>query len=675
MKEKRSRAGGQPPSILLVSADPATRRSVAAAAGEAAPAATLHEAHEIAAARDLIDRVRPDVVLLDTSLVAVHGADPVHALGRRAASAAVILIADELSDGERLALSDGANGLLLRSELSASVFAGTLSPLLQLRRPASASDDADDALRAIIRSLADGVVMVDERGVTRFVNPAAERLFGRSAAEMVGHEFGFPLASGETAELEILHPDDGPVNAELRVTDIEWEGGTAHLAAIRDITERVRAQAREKELVREQALRLAAEAGERRARFMGEAASILSSSLDYRSELQSLAELVVPFIADWCVIDLLEPNGTFERVAVATSSERGGPLISLLSRTTPRSDRGSGTTRILRSGEPLLALAPDAPALEGILGVDAGAEPLAAARLGCCMALPLTIRDRRLGIMTLCDAESGRVFDDDDLDLAAEVARRAASAIDNGRLYTAAQQANQAKADFLAVMSHELRTPLNAVIGYSDLLLMGIPESVPESAEEQVRRIRSSARHLLSLIEEILTFSRVEAGREEVHIEAIDVPALVGEVAGIIEPLASEKGLRFRCFLPDGELTLSSDAQKLRQILLNLLSNAVKFTEEGEVSLSVRNENGEIGFCVSDTGTGITESDLQRIFEPFWQAEQSRTRRAEGTGLGLAVARRLARLLGGDIFVQSERGAGSSFTLLVHAAPRGESGG
>lgn len=527
-----------------------------------------------------------------------------------------------------------------------------------------------DPLRAIIGKLADGIVIVDEHGVTRFVNPAAEGLFGRSADEMVGHEFGFPLVSGETAELEILNPSRGPINAELRVTDIEWEGAPAHLAAIRDITERVRAQAREKQLVREQALRAAAEAGERRARFLGEAASILSSSLDYRGELVSLAELAVPFLADWCIIDLVEMDGTFERVAVATASERGAQLVPRLMRALPRSEMASGTSRILRSGEPQLALHPEAPAVAGILGVDGSADAFRQAALGCCMVLPLTVRDRRLGLITLCDAESGRVFDDDDLDIAWEVARRAASAIDNGRLFTAAQQANRAKADFLAVMSHELRTPLNAVIGYSDLLIMGIPDTIPQHAVDQVRRIRSSARHLLSLIEEILTFSRVEAGREELHIDEFTAGHIIDEVSGIIEPLARDKGIEFQRHIDDPSVLLESDAQKLRQILVNLLSNAVKFTDDGSVSLTVRADEGQVSFSVADTGRGIEKTDLHRIFEPFWQAEQSRTRRAEGTGLGLAVARRLAHLLGGDIFVQSEPGDGSVFTLIVRASLR-----
>jgi signal transduction histidine kinase len=523
---------------------------------------------------------------------------------------------------------------------------------------------SDAAFRTIISTIADGIVIVDDGGTTRFVNPAAERIFGRSATELVGQHFGFPVVAGERADVEILHPQRGPVYAELRVSETEWNGEPACVATIRDITERRRSERRARQLIREQALRAAAEASERRARFLGEAGSILAASFDNSTALQKLARLAVPVLADWCIIDVLRDDGTFHRAGIATASQRGSRLVGRLAGESPRTDAGSGAARVLGLDGPQLAASASAPAVAGVLGVDTDDDAMAAG-LGACMVLPLTARGRPLGIMTLCDAESGRVFDDDDLELAAELADRTAVAIENARLLAEAQEANQAKADFLAVMSHELRTPLNAIIGYADLLTMGVPRPIHEDSARQVDRIRSSAQHLLGLIEEILTFSRIEAGHEELHLEHVVVRSLVDDVASIIEPIAAAAGIDFDVSCADDAIELRTDPQKLRQVLVNLLSNAVKFTDDGVVSLAVESRSGVVEFRVTDTGCGIEPHDLDRIFAPFWQAEQSRTRRAGGTGLGLSVARRLARLIGGDIAVRSHPGDGSTFIVRL----------
>lgn len=235
------------------------------------------------------------------------------------------------------------------------------------------------------------------------------------------------------------------------------------------------------------------------------------------------------------------------------------------------------------------------------------------------------------------------------------------------RARTEAERANRAKSDFLAVVSHELRTPLNAVIGYAELLSAGIPEPIPGAAAQSVERIGISARHLLGLIEEILTFSRLEAGEEKVHTETVNLRVLLGEVEALLEPLALTKNIRFDCRNDADVETIHTDPKKLRQILINLLSNAVKFTEEGEVGLSVEDCGEMIRFIVRDTGPGIPAGEREKIFEPFWQAGHVTTQRADGTGLGLSVSRRFAKLLGGEIAVESHPPRGSTFTVRIPA--------
>jgi PAS domain S-box-containing protein len=228
-----------------------------------------------------------------------------------------------------------------------------------------------------------------------------------------------------------------------------------------------------------------------------------------------------------------------------------------------------------------------------------------------------------------------------------------------------AEAANRAKSDFLAVMSHELRTPLNAVMGYADLLIAGVPSPIPEPSLRYVERIEAAARHQLELIEEILTFTNLVAGRAEVHREAVDLGAVIREAAWSVTPAAETKGLQIGVQEPDTPLVVETDPDKVRQVLISLLSNAVKFTRRGEIRIWTDVADEVARVHVHDTGVGIAAEHLTRVFEPFWQVEQSNTREAGGSGMGLAVSRRIAQLLGGNLEVDSVPGEGTtaSFSL------------
>ena len=228
-----------------------------------------------------------------------------------------------------------------------------------------------------------------------------------------------------------------------------------------------------------------------------------------------------------------------------------------------------------------------------------------------------------------------------------------------------AESASRAKTEFLAVMSHELRTPLNAIVGYSDLLQAGVSGPLTDVQKAQLSRIRSSSFHLLDLIQDVLSFSRIEAGREEMRISDVDVHQLAHDAQAYVQPLCGEKQLHLDLELPDQPLVMITDPAKLRQILLNLLNNACKFTDRGSVSLHIVPDGADVVFTVSDTGPGIATEHFEKIFEPFTQVDQSMTRQKGGAGLGLPVSRRLAHLLGGDLSVQSEAGRGSTFTLRL----------
>jgi signal transduction histidine kinase len=236
-----------------------------------------------------------------------------------------------------------------------------------------------------------------------------------------------------------------------------------------------------------------------------------------------------------------------------------------------------------------------------------------------------------------------------------------------------AERANNSKTDFLAVMSHELRTPLTAIMGYEELLSDGITGPVTELQRQQLGRINASARHLLGLIDEILTFARVDIGRERVRWESMSVNHTIADAAALVEPMAAAKSIDFIVDLLEEDQAIQTDGTKLRQMLVNLLSNGIKFTENGEVRVGCLVNNGMLELKIADTGVGISAENIEEVFEPFWQAEQTATRKTGGTGLGLSVTRKLARLLGGDVTVASKLGAGTTFLLtLPMKAPAGE---
>jgi signal transduction histidine kinase len=288
--------------------------------------------------------------------------------------------------------------------------------------------------------------------------------------------------------------------------------------------------------------------------------------------------------------------------------------------------------------------------------------------IGPALFAPLVAHRHMLGALTVARRRGAVGFTPREERRIAAIADYAALALWKAHLTDEARSANKVKGEFIATMSHELRTPLTALLGYEELFAEHIFGPLTDQQEAAVDRMRASTQHLQSIIDEVLTFSRLEAGEERAHLREVSLRDLMSGVTAVLDPLAHAKRIALKATIPDEPRTLRTDPDMLRRILINLGGNAVKFTEHGMVTITASHAGDQMIFDVTDTGIGIAREDMARLFQPFTQLESGFTRRFGGTGLGLFVSRRLAELLGGRIDVESTVGKGSTFTLAVPGA-------
>jgi signal transduction histidine kinase/HAMP domain-containing protein len=287
------------------------------------------------------------------------------------------------------------------------------------------------------------------------------------------------------------------------------------------------------------------------------------------------------------------------------------------------------------------------------------------------LAVPLLREDRIMGGLTIYRRATGN-FSTEAVNLLQTFAAQSVLAIQNARLFREIEEksrqlevANRHKSDFLANVSHDLRTPLNSIIGFTRIVLRRTGDQIPDLQKENLQKVLISSEHLLKLINGLLDLAKIESGKMDVIAEPVRVEDIVSMATATVEPLLKDGRVRFVKDIPPDLPPLKTDRDKLKQILLNLLSNAAKFTEDGEIRVSARQENGTLKLAVTDTGIGMKKEALDHIFEEFQQAEKTTASKYGGTGLGLAIVKKFTNLMGGDIGVESEVGKGSKFTITI----------
>jgi PAS domain S-box-containing protein len=525
--------------------------------------------------------------------------------------------------------------------------------------------NASEALFAAILSIAaDAIIVVDdEQRIVRF-NEGAERVFGYAAEEVVGqtldlllperyrtthqrHVRGFG-AGRETArqmghrrEIFGRRRDGCEFPAEASIAQLRLpDGRHLYSAVLRDITERKRTEAGQD--------------------FVVSSSAALARSLDFDTIVETIPRLVAPAIAEWCALDLAD-EGDLLRHASAADPASPALAAALDARYPLDPDSPWPVQDVLRSGRVDLIDADDEWIEAHTLDL-AERDALRASGLCSMIMLPLVARDQVLGVLTLARSERTRRFDSFDLTVAGEFAARAAIAIDNARLYGAAQRATRARDEVLGVVSHDLRNPLSAISMCAAVLRTG--QAAGGATRELGETIAESAGWMQRLIRDLLDIAALEAGRLSMEKRMEDARNLVDRVLELFEGSAAEAGVALRAEMPGDEVIVGLDAERILQVLANLVSNAIKFTESGgSVTVTLTVDETEIRFAVTDTGAGIPPEHIAHLFQLYWHAR--RAGRSKGSGYGLAIAHGIVVAHGGRIWVESTPGRGSTFRFTI----------
>jgi len=557
----------------------------------------------------------------------------------------------------------------------------------ELRESTERLQQSERFLESVIENLPNMLFVKDARDL-RFVrfNRAGEELLGYSRETLLGrndYDF-FPKEQADhftAKDREVLQgrhvidiPDE-PLSTKngmrtlhtKKIPILDNEGNPLYLLGIsEDVTEKNATE-------QQRRARAEAENTANQLRFLSEASRALSESLDLHQTLRALARLLVVEFADWCELEVLRQDERgFEDTIIAHRDPADAALAEEV-RLSQQPDhlQTEAAIRVLATGRPVFYQNLTEATVDQDVSHPGRREVIKKIKPHSVIHAPIQAYGKVLGVLTVARSKSPQPYTELEVELTQELGKRAAFAIENARLFRKAQEANRAKSAFLANMSHEVRTPLGAMLGFADLLA---EESLEPEQMNYVNTVIKNGRQLLRIVDEILDLSKVESDRVAIeHIE-FSLKNLIAEIMSLLEMQAAEKALGFRVLMPKHlPDRVISDPTRLRQILTNVIGNAIKFTAKGFVEIRVDSierleqpNSPLIEFRITDSGIGIQKEQAEKLFQPFVQADNSMTRRFGGTGLGLFVSRRLARLLGGDVILgESGLSMGSQFIITV----------
>ncbi len=610
--------------------------------------------------------------------------DFVQLAARRALSGTVYSI------DHRIVLPDGNERIVheqgeveFDGNITPAFLRGTVQDVTEQRRAESAIRESEQRIRAIMDNVADSLVTIDQLGIIGSVNPATEALFGYDAAELIGRNVSLlmpmPMRGQhdndlqqyvETGKSNILgvagrevtgsRKDGSTVEVELSVTEMRHGGRRLFIGAMRDITERKQAQ----EALRQRTVFI--ELSKAVAAAANEAVSIESALQVCLDEVcrhtgwpvghayllaEDHANELVPSPI-WSLADAPRFE-EFREITMATRFARGVGMPGHIL----ESREASWIADIGKEGNFKRVRISSDIGIHAAFGFPITIGTEVAGVLEFFSDVPTELNPMALEVMTHVGTQIGRVIERTRAEHQLLAAKETA------------EYANRTKSEFLATMSHELRTPLNAIIGFSEVMMQELFGPMGHANyKDYAGDILHSGRHLLELINDILDVSKAEAGMIELSEEVVEMADIIEACLRLIRPRATEKNLTVETDLPQENIQVRADRRRLKQVVLNLLSNAVKFTEKGGITVELRGEPGDgMILRVIDTGIGIAQTDLERVMEPFVQADSTLSRSAEGTGLGLPLSRALMETHGGELMITSEIGSGSIATIRLPA--------
>ena len=401
-------------------------------------------------------------------------------------------------------------------------------------------------------------------------------------------------------------------------------------------------------------------------RFLAEASGALAGVVDYESTLQKVANLAVPHFADWSAVDMVDDDGGLRRLAIAHQDVESIDLVHRLTREYPPDPESpSGAFAVLRTGRPQIISDVTDEMLERAARDERHLDLLRALRLKSYICVPLAASGNALGVLTFATAESGRRYTEVDLALAVDLARRAAVAVENARLYQALREADRRKDEFLATLAHELRNPLAPI--RNSLQILKMPRVDDETRERSRETMERQVQHMVRLVDDLLDVSRVMRGKIELRRERVELAVVVARAVETIQPLLDARGQELNVRLPTESLPIRADPVRLSQVIGNLVANATKFSHPtGRIWLTGERDGDMAVVRLRDEGIGIAPQMLTRIFDLFVQADHASSRAAGGLGIGLTLVRNLVELHDGTVEARSDGpGKGSEFTVRL----------